>query len=81
LLGGLAWLTRRQMGALRHGPESWGYVESGQLDEIRILEILGRLGPGSHEIICHPGEVDDSPAPALAASAPSTCTARSSWRR
>jgi predicted glycoside hydrolase/deacetylase ChbG (UPF0249 family) len=63
VLGGLAWLTRRQMGALRHGPESWGYVESGQLDEIRILEILGRLGPGSHELICHPGEVDDPPPP------------------
>jgi chitin disaccharide deacetylase len=53
-LGGLALLTRRQMGALRHGPQTWGYVENGELDEIRILEILGRLGPGSHELICHP---------------------------
>lgn len=53
-LGGLAWVTRRQMGALRHGPQSWGYIESWQLDEIRILEIIGRLGPGSHELICHP---------------------------
>jgi predicted glycoside hydrolase/deacetylase ChbG (UPF0249 family) len=53
-LGGLAWLTRRQLGALRHGPQTWGYVESGRLDEVRILEILGRLGPGSHELICHP---------------------------
>jgi predicted glycoside hydrolase/deacetylase ChbG (UPF0249 family) len=51
-----AWLTRRQMGARRHGPQSWGYVESGHLDEIRILEIVGRLGPGPHELICHPGE-------------------------
>lgn len=59
LLGGLAWVTRRQMGTLRHGPQAWGHVESGQLDEVRILEILGRLGPGSHELICHPGEVDD----------------------
>src|SRR5262249_27218068 len=59
LLGGLAWFTRRQMGAIRHGPQSWGYVESGQLDEVRILEIMGRLGPGSHELICHPGETDD----------------------
>ena len=41
-----AWLTRRQLGARRHGPQSWGYVESGHLDEIRILEIVGRLGPG-----------------------------------
>lgn len=58
LLTGLAWLTRRQLGARRHGPQSWGYVESGHLDEIRILEIIGRLGPGLHEIICHPGEED-----------------------
>jgi chitin disaccharide deacetylase len=64
MLGGLSWLTRRKMGALRHGPQSWGYVESGQLDEVRILEILGRMGPGSHELICHPGEIDDA-APGL----------------
>jgi chitin disaccharide deacetylase len=51
-----AWLTRRQLGARRHGPQSWGYVEAGHLDEIRILEIVGRLGPGPHELICHPGE-------------------------
>jgi chitin disaccharide deacetylase len=59
VLGGLAWLTRRRLGALRHGPKTWGYVESGQLDEVRILEIVGRMGPGSHELICHPGEADD----------------------
>jgi predicted glycoside hydrolase/deacetylase ChbG (UPF0249 family) len=59
LLTGLAWLTRRRMGALRHGPQSWGYVESGRLDEIRILEIVGRFGPGAHELICHPGEEDE----------------------
>ncbi len=55
-----AWLTRRQLGARRHGPQSWGYVEAGHLDEIRILEIVGRLSAGPHELICHPGE-----APAL----------------
>jgi predicted glycoside hydrolase/deacetylase ChbG (UPF0249 family) len=55
-LGGLSWFTRRRMGILRHGPQTWGYVESGRLDEVRILEILGRLGPGSHELICHPLE-------------------------
>jgi predicted glycoside hydrolase/deacetylase ChbG (UPF0249 family) len=59
LLTGLAWLTRRQMGALRHGPQSWGFVEAGRLDEVRVLEILGRMGPGAHELICHPGEEDD----------------------
>ena len=58
VLTGLAWLTRRQLGARRHGPQSWGYVESGRLDEIRVLEIIGRLGPGAHELICHPGEED-----------------------
>src|SRR5438876_305708 len=52
VLAGLAWLTRRRLGALRHGPRSWGYLESGRLDEVRILEILGRLGPGSHELFC-----------------------------
>lgn len=60
-LGGMAWLTRRKLGTLRHGPRTWGFVESGHLDEIRILEIVGRLGPGSHELICHPGEADGPP--------------------
>jgi len=60
LLAGLSWLTRRKMGALRHGPQSWGFVESGQLDEVRILEIIGRLGPGVHELICHPAEAGTS---------------------
>jgi predicted glycoside hydrolase/deacetylase ChbG (UPF0249 family) len=53
-LGAMAWYSRRQLGARRHGPQSWGYFERGRLDEIRILEILGRLGPGSHELICQP---------------------------
>jgi predicted glycoside hydrolase/deacetylase ChbG (UPF0249 family) len=53
-LGAVAWYSRRQLGSRRHGPQSWGYFERGRLDEIRILEILGRLGPGSHEIICQP---------------------------
>ena len=55
VLSGMAWLTRRRMGPLRHGPLSWGYVESDRLDEVRILEIIGRLGPGAHELLCHPG--------------------------
>jgi len=58
LLTGLGWLARRRMGMLRHGPQSWGFVESGRLDEVRILEIIGRLGPGAHELICHPAESD-----------------------
>jgi predicted glycoside hydrolase/deacetylase ChbG (UPF0249 family) len=56
VLTGLGWLTRRQLGTRRHGAQSWGYVESGRLDEVRVLEIIGRLGPGTHELICHPGE-------------------------
>jgi predicted glycoside hydrolase/deacetylase ChbG (UPF0249 family) len=59
-LGGLAWFNRRQMGALRHGPTTWGYFERGRLDEIRILEILGRLGPGIHELICAPRAEDET---------------------
>lgn len=58
VLTGLGWLSRRSMGMLRHGPQSWGYVESGRLDEIRILEIIGRLSAGDHELICHPSETD-----------------------
>jgi predicted glycoside hydrolase/deacetylase ChbG (UPF0249 family) len=60
LVGGLAWLTRRQLGTLKHGPVTWGYAEAGRLDEVRILEIIGRLAPGSHELICHPGTTDDA---------------------
>jgi predicted glycoside hydrolase/deacetylase ChbG (UPF0249 family) len=56
VLAGLGWLTRRVLGARRHTAQSWGYVESGRLDEVRVLEIIGRLAPGPHEIICHPGE-------------------------
>jgi predicted glycoside hydrolase/deacetylase ChbG (UPF0249 family) len=25
-----------------------------------VLEIIGRLGPGAHELICHPGEEDSA---------------------
>lgn len=63
-LGGLAWLTRRKMGSLRHGPRTWGFVESGRLDEVRILEIAGRLDPGIHELVCHPAEASGPPPPA-----------------
>jgi len=55
VLTGLSWVTRRRLGTLRHGPRTWGYLESGRLDEVRIIEIIGRLGPGGHELICHPG--------------------------
>jgi hypothetical protein len=45
-LGAMAWYSRRQLGARRHGPQSWGYFERGRLDEIRILEISGPDGSG-----------------------------------
>jgi predicted glycoside hydrolase/deacetylase ChbG (UPF0249 family) len=45
------------LGALRHGAQTWGLAESGNLGRTRLLELLGRLGPGVHELICHPGEV------------------------
>jgi predicted glycoside hydrolase/deacetylase ChbG (UPF0249 family) len=61
MLGAMAWYSRRQLGSRRHGPQSWGYFESGRLDEIRILEILGRMGPGCHEIICQPDLDSSSP--------------------
>ena len=54
VLSGLSWLTRKRLGPLRHGPRTWGYVESGRLDEVRIIEIIGRLAPGAHELLCHP---------------------------
>jgi len=55
MLRGAAWLARQRMGQHGHGAQSWGFAESGNLNSMRILEILGRLGPGIHELICHPG--------------------------
>jgi chitin disaccharide deacetylase len=55
LLGAFGYLSRRRMGAIRHGAQSWGFAESGGLSGMSLLEILGRMGPGVHELICHPG--------------------------
>ena len=52
--GALAWYSRRHLGVLRHGPQTWGHFDWDRLDEIRLLEIVGRLGPGGHEILCAP---------------------------
>jgi len=57
MLGAFGYLARRRMGAIRHGAQSWGLAESGGLNSMRMLEILGRMGPGVHELICHPGTV------------------------
>lgn len=59
LLAGLSWLTRRRLGARRHGPASWGHHDAGALTEIRIVELLGRMGPGAHELVCHVGLTDE----------------------
>lgn len=32
-----------------------GVFESGRLNERRLLRLVERLGPGDHEIVCHPG--------------------------
>lgn len=34
---------------------SHGVFEAGALDERALLRLLRKLGPGSHEIVCHPG--------------------------
>lgn len=62
-LGSLTWYSRRHMGALRHGPQTWGHFEAGRLDEIRLLEMVGRMGPGAHEIRCAPELDETRPAP------------------
>lgn len=54
-LAGLAWLTRDARAASASAtPQTWGYAECGRLDVVRVLELLGRMGPGPHELICHP---------------------------
>lgn len=73
-LGAVQWWSRRQLGALRHGPQTWGHFEAGRLDEIRLFEILGRLGPGSHEIRCAPDLADPTGPPAGEVAA--LCSAR-----
>ncbi|MEN6642512.1 MAG: ChbG/HpnK family deacetylase [Armatimonadia bacterium] len=32
----------------------WGMLAAGHLSEALLLDIVGRLGPGVHEIMCHP---------------------------
>lgn len=55
VLGALQLWARKRMGPIRHGAQSWGLAESGNLSRMRLLELLGRMGPGVHELICHPG--------------------------
>ncbi len=59
----LARLARRGARRMRasgvlHADRFWGLSESGRLDEASLLRILERLGPGVHELMCHPGGSD-----------------------
>jgi predicted glycoside hydrolase/deacetylase ChbG (UPF0249 family) len=74
--GLLAWVARRRLGVLRHGPQTWGHFECGRLDEIRLLEILGRLGPGSHELMCAPELAPQTPGADPASELTALCSAR-----
>lgn len=80
----LAWYGRRQLGSLRHGPQTWGQFEAGRLDEIRLLEILGRLRPGCHELLCSPDGPERDSGPALTSELFALTSARvraALWRR
>ncbi len=37
---------------------SWGFAESGNLDEKALTRIIHSLGEGVNEVFCHPGYVD-----------------------
>lgn len=39
---------------VRHADEVWGMLAAGHLDEALLVDILERLTPGRHEIMCHP---------------------------
>ncbi|MCI0572401.1 MAG: ChbG/HpnK family deacetylase [Myxococcaceae bacterium] len=51
------------LGALSHLPKrrpersvrAVGIFESGSLDEVALLRLVGSLGPGDWELVCHPG--------------------------
>jgi len=49
-------LRRRQMDTapVGHCDEVWGVLAAGHLGEELLLDLLRRLPPGRHEIMCHP---------------------------
>jgi predicted glycoside hydrolase/deacetylase ChbG (UPF0249 family) len=75
-MGALSWYARHHLGTLRHGPQTWGHFEAGHLDEIRLLEILGRLGPGSHEILCAPNLEPGAPSAPAGSEVAALCSRR-----
>jgi predicted glycoside hydrolase/deacetylase ChbG (UPF0249 family) len=48
----LAW-AKQARGVQR--VQAWGVFESGRMNERRLIRLIGKLGPGDHEILTHPG--------------------------
>ncbi len=51
---------RRESGDARGAAITWGFEQSGRLNEAALLEIVRRLGPGDHELLCHPGSAAET---------------------
>jgi len=61
LLATLSRGARRRLPAWMKTPDEFhGLVVGGALDLPALLGILERLGPGTHELACHPGARDES---------------------
>jgi chitin disaccharide deacetylase len=52
------WLSRRA--GILSTDRFWGVAETGFLNDISLQKILENLTPGTHELMCHPGYLDDS---------------------
>jgi predicted glycoside hydrolase/deacetylase ChbG (UPF0249 family) len=53
-----AWAIRAaSRGATR--VTTWGFEETGHLEEAALLAVIARLPPGDHELLCHPGECNE----------------------
>lgn len=56
----LARRARRTIPANMRHPDSFlGLALAGRLDEPALLGVLDALGPGTHELGCHPGDADE----------------------
>lgn len=59
----LGWFSQKaarkiRAAQMRSPDHFFGFGLSGRLDERNLLRILGRLGPGVNEVMCHPGFPD-----------------------
>jgi chitin disaccharide deacetylase len=52
------WLSRQR--EILSTDHFWGVAETGFLNEKSLQEILKNLTPGIHELMCHPGYLNDS---------------------